>query len=77
MPEPDRQLLKEKTSKHDVYRANSGDGDCSWMSRLNKSAIETFRLLEARRLFFLHRSPKKLKSDDRFCFSGPGLWPKV
>ncbi|CAL1141857.1 unnamed protein product [Cladocopium goreaui] len=52
MPEPDRQLLKEKTSKHDVYRANSGDGDCSWMARLNKSTIETFHLLEARRLFY-------------------------
>ena len=54
MSEPDRQLLKEKTWKHDVYRANSGDGDCSWMARLSKSAIETFHLLEARLLFFFH-----------------------
>ena len=51
MAEPDRQLLKEKTSKHEIYRTNSGNGDCSWMARMQKSAIETFHLLEARPCF--------------------------
>lgn len=47
MAEADRFLLKEKLSTHEIYRQHSGsDGDCSWMARLKKSAIECFHLLE-------------------------------
>ena len=47
MSEQDRLLLKEKSGRPEIYRAHSGDGDCSWMARLQKSAIEAFHLLEA------------------------------
>ena len=43
--ESDRLFLKEKTTSHDVYRANSGDGNYTWMARLKKSGIECFQLL--------------------------------
>lgn len=46
MCEADRLLVKEKTASHEVYRLNSGEGDCSWMARLQKSGIEAFHLLE-------------------------------
>ena len=58
MTESDRQLLRDKTLKHDVYRAYRGEADCSWMARLQKSAISTFHLLEARRFLFLRKIPR-------------------
>ena len=62
MRESDRWLLKEKLVDPETYRNHSGQEDCSWMSRLQKSAIETFRLLEDLRMLivccsmFLHIS---------------------
>ena len=41
-----RQLLKEKLLDHESYRAFSGAGEVSWMSRLAKSGLETFALIE-------------------------------
>ena len=41
-----RQLLKEKLLDHESYRAFGGAGEVSWMSRLAKSGLETFALIE-------------------------------
>ena len=48
MLQEDLHLLKGKLSSHATYRQFSGDGDVSWMSRLQKSGLASFQLLEAR-----------------------------
>ena len=43
----DRQVLKDKASSHQLYRSSSGDGNVTWMSRMQKSGHMAFQLLEA------------------------------
>lgn len=47
MLESDRLLLKEKLSDHATYRASSGDGDRTWLARLQRSGNKCFEMLEA------------------------------
>ena len=47
MQSDDRALLKEKLSDHKSFRESSGDGDVTWMSRLKKSGLGAFELIQS------------------------------